>query len=142
MGRFKPRVLALAAEKFGVRLAEGDVAEIEVVFKRLSIHERIADEVKQLWDAGLKDTEIAKQVGFNRNIVAKAIAHWHASRGLAVPDGRHHVSRLKRQPLVAERIADDVMDLVSQDIPLKEITGQVNTDLEKLSDRLAALGGE
>ena len=50
-----------------------------------------------LWDAGLTYREIATEVGWNRNIVAEAMARWHRERGLQPPDGRSWpAGRLRR----------------------------------------------
>jgi len=134
-GVFRVRVMNLAAESFGVHDAEDDGIDVEVEFRVQPPHERVADEVKRLYDAGLKYTEIAKRVGWNRNIVAKALAFWHESRGLPAPDGRKHVKRLKR-PRLAERIADDVMKLVDQQIPLGEIAEKLNTNRNRITEAI------
>ena len=117
-GVFTVDVMRLVAEDLGVRGVDTGGVEVEIEFHRPPIHERIADEVKTLWDTGLKYTEIAEKVGWNRNVIAKAVAFWHQSRGLPAPDGRHHVGRLKKGPPLAERIADRVMEFVDQQMPL------------------------
>jgi hypothetical protein len=88
----------------GHQAASGTTVEVE--FRRPPVHGQIADEVKKLWDEGLRYTQIAQRVGWNRNIVAKAVRDWHRSHGLPAPDGRHHIGRLKRLPRLAEQIAD------------------------------------
>ncbi len=58
---------------------------MELEIREPPVRELIADEVKALWDEGLKYTEIAERVGWNRNIVADALTYWHESRGLPAP---------------------------------------------------------
>jgi hypothetical protein len=103
---FQARILVLGAERCGVVLAPDHGPTVEVEFRRLPVHEQIAEEVKKLWDDGLTYGQIAQRVKWNRNIVAEAVAYWHTSRGLPAPDGRHHIGRLKRAPRLAEQIAD------------------------------------
>ena len=119
-GSFKARVLRLVAGRFGVADVDDDGVEVTIDFRRPPVHEQIADQVKALWDEGLMYMQIAERVGWNRNIVAKALAHWHEGRGLPAPDGRKHVKRLNR-PKLAERIADQVMALVDKRMPIKDI---------------------
>ena len=62
--------------------------------KKLTKPMRIADEAKALWDTGMPMQDIAKQLTrelkmlVHRDDTTRAIAHWHSSRGLPVPDGR------------------------------------------------------
>jgi len=51
-------------------------------------HEAIADQVKQLADAGWLLQDIALELRCDRNQVTKALAYWYTSRDLPVPDGR------------------------------------------------------
>ena len=135
-GVFTVDVVKLVADHFGVHSVGGRGVEVEVDFRKRPIHEQIADEVKSLWDEGLKYIEIAKRIGWNRNIVAKAVAFWHESRGLAVPDGRRHVGRLDRGPRLAERIADGVMELVDQKMPLTDIAAKFETSRNRITEAI------
>jgi len=134
-GVFKLRVVELAAESFGVHDTEDGGIDVKVVFRKRPTHEQIASQVKALWDSGLTYVEIAKRVGWNRNIVAKALGYWHESRGLPAPDGREHVKRLNR-PKLAERIADRVMKLVNQQLPLKDIAEQLDCSRSRITDAI------
>ena len=129
-------VVKLVAGDFGVHDVDGDGVEVKVEFRKRPIHERIVDEVKALWDDGLKYTEIAKRIGWNRNIVAKAVAFWHESQGLPVPDGRRHVKRLKRGPRLAERFADRVMEFVDQRMPLGDIAKKLKTNRNRITEAI------
>jgi hypothetical protein len=62
--------------------------EIVIDFREPQVHEQIADQVKELWDAGKTYREIADVVGRNRNLVAKALALWFQQRGMEVPKDR------------------------------------------------------
>ena len=132
-GVFKSRVVNEAAEHFGVHDAADDGLEVEIEFRKLLVHEQIAEKVKKLWDDGLKYTEIAKLLGWNRNIVAKALAHWHEGRGLPAPDGRKLVKRLNR-PKLAERIADHVMALVNKRMPIKDIAAEFGVSRNRVTE--------
>jgi site-specific DNA recombinase len=46
---------------------------------------------------GLLLIEIAERLGCDRNVITKAIKHWHQSRGLPVPDGRARREELTRK---------------------------------------------
>jgi site-specific DNA recombinase len=135
-GIFKVDVVKLVAEKLGIHGIGGDGIELEIEFRNRPIPEGIADEVKVLWDAGLKYTEISKRIGWNRNIVAKAVAFWHEARDLSVPDGRRHVGRLDRGPRLAERIADSVMELVDQKMPLTDIAKKFETSRNRITEAI------
>ena len=133
---FRVHALQLTAQHCGIADTVDDGVEIEIVLREPPAHERIADEVKTLWDGGLKYTEIADRVGSSRNSVAKAVAFWHESRGLSVPDGRRHVGRLKKGPPLAERIADRVMEFVDQQIPLGDIAAKLETSRNRITEAL------
>jgi hypothetical protein len=70
-------------------------------------HMAIADQAKALWDDGLLMEEIAIILEVNRDLVTKAIAWWHTSHGLAVPDGRTRRKSLKRKSSRPRRRKDD-----------------------------------
>jgi len=60
------------------------------------VHEKIANEVKQLWDRRLTVREIASNLEVCRKTVSLALRHWHVSRNLIAPDGRVRCGRKKR----------------------------------------------
>lgn len=133
--RFRARVLRLVAGEFGVAQAADDGVDVAIDFRRPPVHERIADEVKRSWDEGLTYVEIARQVGWNRNIITKALAFWHESRGLPAPDGRKHVKRLNR-PKLAEQIGDRVMELVARRTPIKDIAAQLKVSRNRVREAI------
>ena len=130
---FKAQVIKVAAAECGVNGHPDEGIDVAVDLREQPIQERIADSVKALFDSGLKYTEIAKQVGFNRNLVTAALAYWHESRGLPAPDGRTCPGRMKSPPRLAERIADQVMDLVGQDVPLQDIARELSTSRNRVT---------
>jgi len=75
----------------------GRADEIIVDLRELAPWEEVAEEAKALWDRGLTNGEIAERLGCDRNQVTKAIAAWHARRGLEPPDGRARWRRLARE---------------------------------------------
>ena len=137
-GEFHVRILDLALLAYGVADDGDGTVAVKCEFREPPVHERIADEVKALFDEGLKYTEIAKKIGYNRNLVAEALTFWHKDRGLSAPDGRKHVSRLKRSPRLAERIADQVMARVRQDAPLQEIAKELGTGRNTITKAVRA----
>jgi site-specific DNA recombinase len=94
--------------------------EVVLDFREPETETQIADQVKALWDEGLTQDEIAARVGWNRNLVTKALAWWHRQRGLEPPDGRSCRKRLKR-PTLPEQLADPAKDLWDQKVPVQDI---------------------
>jgi orotate phosphoribosyltransferase-like protein len=82
-----------------VRCPTSDTANDEIVvdLRELSPWEKNVDRVKELWDKGLHNEEIAEELNCNRNQVTKAIAFWHLQRGLKPPNGRSRWRQLDRE---------------------------------------------
>jgi site-specific DNA recombinase len=119
--------LAIKGNNAGASIAGNAPAaaeEIVLDFRDPAPDEQIVDAVKELWDAGLTYREIAAQVGWNRNIVAAALARWHRDRGLEPPDGRSCKYRLERQTL-PEKLAEDAKRLWDQDLLMQEIADRL-----------------
>ena len=57
----------------------------------------LCENVKSLADEGILLGEIAQRLNIHRDTVTKSLQHWHASRGLAVPDGRARRKTLVRK---------------------------------------------
>jgi predicted transcriptional regulator len=71
------------------------------------LYQRIADEVKRLSDEQLLMHEIATRLRCDISTVTKALAFWHALRGLVVADGRtRRKSLLRKQAPKSERQED------------------------------------
>ncbi len=135
-GGFTVDVVKLVAGELGGRGGDGDGVEVEVEFRKPPIREQIADQAKTLWDAGLRYSQIAKRIGRSRSMVTKALAFWHESRGLPAPDGRRHVGRLKKGPRLAERIADRVMALVREYVPLQDIAAELGVSRNLVTEAI------
>jgi DNA invertase Pin-like site-specific DNA recombinase len=96
----------------------------------------IVDQVKALWDAGLTYREIAAQVGWNRNIVAAAVARWHREQGLEPPDGRSCKKRLSRKSL-PEALAEEAKRLFDQNLLLQEIATHLGCSRDTVTQAIA-----
>jgi hypothetical protein len=99
--------------------------EIVLDFREPDTEEVIADEVVELWRAGLTFRQIAARVRRNRNLVKAAVVRWHLDRGLEPPmDGRSYRKRLARTTLPQE-LADRAKALYDQGLLLHEISRQL-----------------
>ena len=135
-GTFRPQVVGHLAEVFGVTvpgMLTTTPPEVTIEFREPPVVERLADRVKELFDRGLKFRDIAEKVGYSRKLVTEALGHWYGVRGLIAPDGRKCISRLPRGPRLAERIADDVMALIIQDVPLQDIAEKLGTSRNRIT---------
>jgi transposase len=80
------------------------------------LYQRISNEVKRLCDGPWLLGEIAAQLNCDPNTVTKALAFWHESRGLEVPDGRTRRKTLDRKvpkPRTEAEDEDDTEDTAS-----------------------------
>ena len=98
--------------------------QILIDFREPANAEAIKDKVMELWQGGMRCKEIAKKVGWSRNIVAEAVALWHSEHGLPVPDGRACRKRLNTETL-AERIADLAKGLWDQGLSDRQIAARL-----------------
>jgi hypothetical protein len=98
--------------------------EIVIDFREPDPDTVIVDQVKALWDQGLTYRAIAAEVGWNRNIVAEAVARWHRERGLPPPDGRSCKKRLAR-PTLPEQLAGRAKELWDQQFLIQEIAAKL-----------------
>jgi transposase len=114
---------ALGARAVGAE--EGAAEELVVDFRDPAPAEKVVEQVKALWDAGLTYREIATRVGWNRNIVAAAVALWHRQRGLEPPDGRRCKKRLARETRPGQ-LAEEAKGLWDQGLLMKEIASRLD----------------
>jgi hypothetical protein len=125
-GAFTIRTAALAASVRGQGMAGGAPAgadageEIVLDFREPRSYEEIADRVKALFDKGVSFADMAAEVGCHRNLLMKALRHWHAQRGLPPPDGRSCRKRLAR-PSLAKEMADKAKELWDRNLLVREI---------------------
>lgn len=92
------KLLKNAAEKHGEDLEDGRTRRSGLTKKHLKtpLYQEIADRVIELWNGSdLQIDEIASQLQVDRNTITHAVAFWHKSRGLPVPDGRARRKLLK-----------------------------------------------
>jgi site-specific DNA recombinase len=77
-------------------------------------HVAIADAVMALYRENVPLQEIARRLSSHRDLMTKAVAYWHESRGLPVPDGRTRRKTLDRsgaRPRRYRSAADDIPPL-------------------------------
>ena len=117
----------------GVDQAE-PVSRIEVEMRKRPPHEVIANRVMPFVEEGMAYNLIAERLGCSRGMVSKAVAHWHGSRGLTVPDGRSN-KRQPTKPRIAETIVDTVMALIDE-MPIKQIAERLGVGRNKVTEAL------
>jgi hypothetical protein len=132
VGRFTISTKTILAGINAPPAPEGDAVaqqkeEITVELRALPPWMQQTDDVKAALDAGLKHRELAQQRGCSRTQVGKIHAQWFRSRGLPVPDGRKSRKR-SPYPALAMAIADEVMKLMDQDLPMTEIAMRLECD--------------
>jgi transposase len=106
--------------------------EVVLDLREPAPEEVIVDQVKALWDDGLTYREIAAQVGWNRNLVAAAVARWYREQGLEPPDGRSCRKRLKRMTLPQE-LAEEAKALLDQNLEMQEIAARLGCNRDTLT---------
>ena len=84
------KLLKQAFERRGEPIVDGRSrrSTLEQKHSEPPMFQEIAEKAKALYDRGLLLFDIAGQLGCDRNTITSAIAYWHTSRGLPVPDGR------------------------------------------------------
>lgn len=91
------KLIKHAAEKRGETLEDVRSRRSKLAKKHLEtpLYQQIADRAVGLWNRSeLLIDEIATQLNVDRNTITHAVAYWHTSRGLPVPDGRTRRKRL------------------------------------------------
>ncbi len=83
--------------------------------------------------------EIAIPVGWNRNIVAEAVARWHRDRGLEPPDGRSCKKRLNRKTL-PEKFSEEAKQLWDQDLLMQEIAERLQCNRDTVTKAIEHSG--
>lgn len=140
-GRFRVELVGrLAARAGGAEVAGGEGVEVVVDYRESTAPEGLADRAKALFDEGLLVKEIAARLGVTHAVTAKALRHWHVSRGLPVPDGRSRRSSLGRkhiEPPLFERLADRAGELHDLGLPNRAIAERLGCDRETVAKSLA-----
>ena len=132
-GRFKVRLLSFLVERVtGVRPSHCDEGvEVAIDYREPPEIEVQSERAKQLYDQGMMNAQIAKELGCARNYVTKLLKYWFESRGLVMPDGRSRRATLKQkhvEPPLYQQIADPVMELYRQKMLLQDIADALEVD--------------
>jgi hypothetical protein len=96
----------------------------------------VADRVKELFDAGASQDNIAARIPCSYPWVAKALAWWYRERGLPVPDGRGLRKRL-RKATQAEELADRAKALWDQGLLMQEIAERLECGKDAVTGAIA-----
>ena len=110
---------------------DGLAEEVVIDFREPQTIVVESEQAKLLYDQGLMNCEIAKQLGCSRSRLTKILKYWFESRGLVMPDGRSRRSSLEKKHLELpyyQQIADEVMLLFEQDMLLGDIAAQLGCD--------------
>ena len=113
--------------------AESEVLGKEIVidFREPLEIEALAERAKELYDQGMMNALIAKQLGCSRKRVTEILKYWFESRGLKMPDGRSRRSSLMKkhvEPPLYQTIADEVVQLYQKGELLQCIAEQISLD--------------
>jgi hypothetical protein len=141
-GTFTMQATAVAANICGQGMVDGSGAATETCerivldFREPRSYEEIADQVKTLFDRGLSYADMAAELGCHRNMVMKALRHWHTQRGLPALDGRNHRKRLAKPNLVQE-LADKAKELFDQNLLLQEIAEKLQCCKDTVTQAIA-----
>lgn len=105
---------------------------VELDLREPSLTERLADEVKLLWDEGLMYKEIGQRVGLHTTGVTKALRHWYVERGLASPK-RGAQPRRQQHMHLAEHLSDQVKELLDLGLSHKEAGSRLQCSLSTIT---------
>ena len=73
----------------GVRpLGRDDGIEVVIDYREPPEFIALSEKAKAMYDNGMMNARIAKELGCARNYVTKLLKYWFESRGLVMPDGR------------------------------------------------------
>lgn len=132
-GRFRVRLLSFLIERVtGVRpLGPDDGVEVTIDYREPPEFIALSEKAKVLYDMGMMNAQIAKELGVARNYVTKLLKYWFESRSLTMPDGRSRRASLKQkhmEPPLYQQIADEVMVLYHQGKLLQDIADKLGVD--------------
>jgi hypothetical protein len=97
---------------------------VEIHFRDAPPWAPLAQRVKDGIDAGKEYDRVAAALNCPPHWVAKALAWWHAERGLRAADGRTLRARLGRSAEAAA-VDEKVMTLWNEGLPIQEIAAEV-----------------
>jgi DNA invertase Pin-like site-specific DNA recombinase len=114
-------------------------SEVVIVFREAMLLDTQSEEAKQLYDQGLMNVEIARQLGMSKSRVTKVLHHWFDSRGMTMPDGRSRRAGLDQksvEPPLYQRTADAAKDLWHRGRLLWEIADELDCDRNTVTKAL------
>lgn len=117
------RQLGFTQEEAG----EGEVIEIDILPPDPKAAIRIR--VKELYNQGWMQKDIAREVDLHRSQITKLLKEWEQLNHEKLPDGRrrrHYLSQGKMASPRYQKIAEEAKQLWDEDIPTKEIARQLN----------------
>jgi DNA invertase Pin-like site-specific DNA recombinase len=120
---------AMAGVSADIGAVNDAVEVVEIDIRRPQRREEIADEVKRLWDAGVKELDICKQLGMSRTLFSSALDYWYAKNDAVRPDGRQTRGRIPSDRR-ADKLQNQIMDLFKQDLPISVIAERTGCGLE------------
>lgn len=132
-GRFRVRLLSFLIERVtGVRpLGADDGIEVVIDYREPPALVAQSEKAKALYDTGMMNAMIAKELGCARNYVTKLLTYWFESRGLVMPDGRSRRADLRQkhlEPPLYQQIAKEVMELYRKGKLLQDIADTLHVD--------------
>ena len=141
-GRLRVDLVHCLAARAGQKDLEmgGEGVEVVIDYREPTETEALAEPAKALFDEGLLVKEIADRLGALPSLVAKALAHWHESRGLPVPDGRSRRKSLDRkhvEPPLFERLAGEAKQLYDEGLLNGEIAKRLGCDINTVTRSIA-----
>lgn len=107
--------------------------EVRIDYREPAPCEAYADAAKRLYDSGVLVKEIARELGVRRTMAVRALAWWHRSRGLEVPDGRSRRSTLEPgrrtlEPPAFMKLAPEALRLCDEGLLYREIAERLGCD--------------
>ncbi|WP_345327830.1 hypothetical protein, partial [Novipirellula rosea] len=90
-GRAQVNVVAALVKRFtgiSIDVSPDDQIELKLDYKRPLLIDEQSETAKRLWDQGLLQVEIARQMGCIPPYVTKLIQHWHDKRRLPRPNNK------------------------------------------------------
>ena len=132
-GRFRVRLLSFLVERVtSVRpLSRDDGVEVSIDYREPPEFVVLSEKAKTLYDTGIMNAHIARELGFARSYVTKLLKYWFESRGLVMPDGRSRRANLDQkhvEPPLYQQIADEVMALYQREMLLQDIAETLGVD--------------
>ena len=108
------RVLDVLARRCGLPEVKGDVTKVEIDVARPDWKDEMCEKVKDRYDAGLLEKDIAEELHLHRSQVSMLLKHWAKKHDQTLPDGRKRRATLARKQQKTpgyEAIANDVKAL-------------------------------